>query len=79
MLLSKSSEKPLTSQCLESILYIIVPKIRLLFACDKVAVKAIPDDLERITALENRGFQLSEEPLHGVDGVEYYSYYVMQL
>ena len=68
-----------TSECLESILYIIVPKIRSLFACDKVAVKAIPDDLERISALENRGFQLSEEPLRGVDGVEYFSYYVKQI
>ena len=68
-----------TSESLGSILYIILPKIRLLFACDKVAVKAIPDATERIAALEYRGFELSEEPLRGADGVEYFSYYVKQI
>jgi|GEM_PF-2662675 len=68
-----------TSECLGSILYIILPKIRVLFACEKVAVKAIPDATERIAALEYRGFEFSEEPLRGADGVEYFSYYVKQI
>ena len=68
-----------TSECLGSILYIILPEIRWMFACNKVAVKAIPDATERIAALKYRGFQLSAEPLHGADGAEYFSYYMKRL
>jgi len=64
---------------IEDILAIIVPETKELFACDKIATKAIPIAKERIKALKNTGFRLSEEVVIGHDGTEYGSYYVMEV
>lgn len=61
------------------ILSIIVPKTKELFACDKLATKAISIAKERIKALEFAGFRLSGEYLIGHDGTKYDSYYVREV
>lgn len=48
-----------------------------LFCCDKIATKAIPDAVERIKALNQLGFKLSDEKLIGHDDTEYENYYVL--
>lgn len=48
-----------------------------LFCCDKIATKAIPDAVERIKALNELGFKLSDEKLIGHDDTEYENYYVI--
>ena len=68
-----------TKDRIECILSIVIPKVGELFACDKVATKAITDARKRISALESLGFRLSEEALIGHDGTIYDSYYVMEL
>ncbi len=64
---------------IENILAIIVPKTKEMFACDKIATKAIPIAKERIKALEHTGFCLSGESVIGHDGTKYGSYYVMEV
>ncbi len=64
---------------IEDILAIIIPETKELFACDKIATKAIPIAKERIKALEHVGFHLSEEAVIGHDGTRYGSYYVMEV
>lgn len=49
-----------------------------LFQCDKIAAKAVVSATERISALENLGFQFSREKLIGHDGTEYDSYFVLK-
>lgn len=48
-----------------------------LFHCKKIATKAIPEAKERIAALKNLGFILSDEKLIGHDGTEYTDYFVI--
>ncbi len=48
-----------------------------LFACDKIATKAIPTAVERIYALKSVGFKLSDKKIIGHDGSEYGEYYVL--
>ena len=67
-----------TKDHIESILSIIIPGAEELFACDKIATKAIADAGERILALESLGFRLSKETLIGHDGAKYNSYYVTE-
>lgn len=69
-------EKP---DSIEDILGIIVPETKELFACERIATKAIPAAKERIKALEHTGFWLSEESVIGHDGTKYGSYYVMEV
>lgn len=64
---------------IEDILAIIVPKTKEMFACEKIATKAIPIAKERIKALEHAGFHLSGESVIGHDGTNYGSYYVMEM
>ena len=47
------------------------------FECNKVATKAIPQAVERISALESLGFYSANENLIGHDGTEYNSYFVI--
>lgn len=48
-----------------------------LFDCDKIATKANPEAMERIRALNELGFNLSNEKLIGHDDTEYINYYVL--
>ncbi len=68
-----------TKDHIESILSIIIPEVKELFQCNKIATKAIPIALNRIYVLEKIGFQLSEDFLIGHDGTKYNSYYVMEV
>ncbi len=61
---------------IEDILGIIIPETKEMFACEKIATKAISIAKERVMALEQMGFCLSEEVLIGHDGTKYNSYYV---
>ncbi|MEE1250070.1 MAG: GNAT family N-acetyltransferase [Lachnospiraceae bacterium] len=61
------------------VLSAILPKVKEMFLCDKIATKAVTAAKERAGALETLGFQPSEEPLIGDDGTKYDSYYVMEL
>lgn len=62
---------------IEDILAIIIPKTKELFSCEMIATKAIPMAKERIRALENMGFCLSDEFVVGHNGTKYDSYYVL--
>ncbi|MGN0153245.1 MAG: hypothetical protein ACI4A3_02255 [Lachnospiraceae bacterium] len=64
---------------IEDILGIIIPKTKDMFACEIIATKAISIAEERIKALEQMGFCLSEEAVIGHDGTKYGSYYVMEV
>lgn len=64
---------------IEDILTIIISKTKELFACERIATKAIPIAKERIKALEHIGFCLSEEFVIGHDGTRYDSYYVQEV
>ncbi len=64
---------------IEDILAIIIPKAKELFACERIATKAIPIAKERIKTLEHIGFCLSEESVIGHDGIRYGSYYVQEV
>lgn len=59
-----------------SILSLILDDTFSMFDCDKIAVKAIPQSHERISALTTLGFFPSEELLTGHDGTKYKDYYV---
>ena len=48
---------------IEDILGIIIPETRDMFACERIATKAVSIAQERIQALEHMGFCLSEEAL----------------
>ena len=60
-----------------NILKIIIKPTYKLFDCNKIATKAIAIANERITALNELGFQQSDEKLIGHDGTEYESYFVL--
>ena len=62
---------------IEAILSLIVPQTFDLFACGKIATKAIPTALERIQALKKLGFAPSEEKLIGHDGMQYGHYHLL--
>lgn len=64
---------------IEDILGIIIPETKDMFACEIIATKAIPIAEERIKALEQMGFYLSEEAVIGHDGTKYGSYYVREV
>lgn len=64
---------------IEGILAIIIPKTKEMFTCERIATKAIPIAKERIKALEQMGFCLSEESVIGHDGTKYGSYYVLEV
>lgn len=68
-----------TKACIESILEIIAPSVKEMFACDKIATKAVSAAKERIAVLEHFGFYLSDESIVGHDGTKYGSYYVMEV
>ena len=68
-----------TYNCILDILDIIVPKTKELFQCDMIATKAITEANDRISALREYGFRLSNQSLIGFDGTKYGSYYVMEL
>lgn len=68
-----------TKESIESILRIIVPETKALFACNKIATKAVPSAGQRICALESMEFHLSNELLCGEAGATYDSYYVKML
>ena len=61
------------------IMSVIMPNIKSLFGCDFVATKAVPSATERIKALENLGFTLSENVLIGHGGTKYNCYYEYKL
>lgn len=67
------------SETISEILSLIIKPIFEWFDCDMIAVKAIPAAAERISALESRGFALSNEKLIGThDHKEYGNYYVLK-
>ncbi len=68
-----------TRDCIHSILGMLVPKVKEMFFCDKIATKAIALADQRIHVLENLGFRLSDECVIGQDGTRYGSYYVLEV
>lgn len=66
------------SEEIASVLSLIVPASFVLFDCDKVATKAVPAAGERIRALGEMGFVLSDEKLTGDDGTRYDRYFVLK-
>lgn len=66
------------SGAINEILEMITKPIFEWFGCSMIATKAIPEAVERISALENNGFTLSSEKLIGHDGTEYDNYYVLK-
>jgi len=64
---------------IEDILGIIIPETKDMFACEMIATKAISIAKERIRALEQMEFCLSEEAVIGHDGTKYGSYYVREV
>lgn len=67
-----------TKENIGSIFSIIVPEIRDLFACNKIATKAISSAKQRICVLEHMGFSLSDKLFIGHDDTKYNSYYVKE-
>ena len=57
------------------ILKLIIDKVYQLFECNMIATKALPTSSERVKALKELDFLLSESKLIGHDGAEYSSYY----
>lgn len=49
-----------------------------MFHCNKIATKAITSATERIKALNDLNFKLSDKNLIGHDGTKYDSYYVLE-
>lgn len=60
------------------ILKLIIQPTYTLFHCNKIATKAISSATERIIALNELGFKLSDEKLTGHDGTKYDSYFVLE-
>lgn len=65
-------------QEIKSILNLILEPAFSMFQCNKVATKAIPEAVNRITALKELGFSCSDEKLIGHDGTEYNSYFIIE-
>lgn len=64
-------------EVIENILSVIIAPAYEMFDCTMIATKAPIYAVERMEALENRGFEKSEEPLvGGHDGKQYYDYWV---
>ncbi len=59
-----------------SILSLIIDAVYELFGCDKIATKAVKKTSERIEALKELGFLLSDEKLIGHNGEIFSDYYV---
>lgn len=59
-----------------SLMELVSQHVRSWFGSDCIATKAISQATERIGALQNAGFALSENPLIGHDGTAYSFYYV---
>jgi len=66
-----------TTDRIINILSLIIQPTFKLFHCDKIATKAIPKATERILALKELNFSLSEEKLIGHDTTAYTDYYVL--
>lgn len=62
-----------------SLLDLIVAHTKELFHCDWMATKAIPRAQERIGALLEKGFTLSEKVIMGKHGERFDSYYVREV
>lgn len=72
-------EKYEKQDIIEDILGIIIPETKNMFDCEIIATKAIMIAEERIKALEEMGFYLSEEAVIGHDGTKYGAYYVREV
>ena len=63
-------------QEIDSILSLILDPACDLFSCERIATKARPEAVERISSLVKNGFRLSGEKLTGHDGTTYGDYYI---
>lgn len=70
------SDYELSTEIIKILTLIIAPTFEL-FDCDKIATKANSEAVERVSALNNLGFNLSDEKLIGHDGTEYINYFVL--
>ena len=70
------SDYELSAEIIKILTLIIAPAFEL-FDCDKIATKANPEAVERIRALNDLGFNLSDEKLIGHDGTEYINYFIL--
>lgn len=70
------SDYELSEEIIKILTLIIAPTFEL-FDCDKIATKANPEAVERIKALNELGFNLSDKKLIGHDGTEYINYFVL--
>lgn len=60
------------------ILELIIEPAYALFHCDKIATKAIASATERIKALTDLGFEISDNQIVGQGGIKYDSYFVLK-
>lgn len=67
-----------TSGEIIKILELIIDPTYYLFHCDKIATKAISSATERIKALNQLGFEQSDEKIVGLGGKIYDSYFVLK-
>lgn len=74
--LDVASDYEMQTEMLKDILSIIIEPTYRLFDCSMIATKAAPYAVDRIQALKETGFVLSEEKLVGYDGTEYRDYWV---
>lgn len=65
------------SEIVGSILGIIIPETKTLFGCEFIATKAIPDAKERIKALTDYGFMLTDKKLIGHKGEIFGDYWIL--
>ena len=70
------SDYELSAEIIKILTLIIAPTFEL-FDCGKIATKANTEAVDRIRALNDLGFYLSDEKLIGHDGTEYINYFVL--
>lgn len=65
-----------TAEYISNIISLFVPNAFEMLDCDRIITKAVSP--ERIAALEDFGFTKTDNPVIGSNGVEYFSYYVIE-
>lgn len=65
-------------ECIKEILKPLLSPAFLMFSCEILATKAVPEAQERAEALTELGFQKRRETLRGHDGIQYGAYWILR-
>ena len=65
-----------TEDCVAEIISLLLEDIYIIFDCDMVATKAVPEANKRRKGLEKLDFNKADQCLVGEDGTRYFDYYV---